>query len=197
MSLVIAAAFFAVAFWMIAVTPYFTLQREAFGQAPDVYWPRRFPLWLHIAGGSLALLLGPVNLWLGETRRRLAWHKRLGLAYFSGVALATAAAFYLSFTTPLGVVFATGLFTLAVAWTITSGMAFRAIARRAVAQHREWMIRSYVVTLGFVFFRIAFAVMETQQIGTVTERLGLAAWGCFTLPLLITEMALQWRKVKS
>ena len=109
---------------------------------------------IHIAGGSLALLLGPINLWLGETRRRLPWHKNLGFGYMAGVLVGAAAAFYLSVTTPLGWMFGSGLFALAVAWTLTTGMAFRAIKSRAIVQHREWMIRSYVVTLAFVFFRI-------------------------------------------
>ena len=81
----------------------------------------------HIAGGSLALLLGPINLWLGETRRRLPWHKNLGFGYMAGVLVGAAAAFYLSVTTPLGWIFGSGLFALAVAWTLTTGMAFRAI----------------------------------------------------------------------
>jgi hypothetical protein len=196
-ALVVLGGITAVVFWVVAATPYLAMQRETFGQNPEIYWPRRIPLLIHIAGGSLALLLGPINLWLGETRRRLAWHKNLGFGYIAGVAIGAGAAFYLSFTTPLGLTFATGLFSLGVAWTITTAMAFVAISRRAIVQHREWMIRSYVVTLGFVFFRIGFVVMEAQQIGTVPERLGVAAWSCFALPLLVTEAVLQWRKVKA
>ena len=195
-SLVALGGLSAVVFWVVAATPYFTLQRESFGPAPDVYWPRRLPLWLHIGGGSLALLLGPINLWLGETRRRLPWHKNLGFGYLAGVAVGTGAAFYLSFTTPLGWSFGAALFTLAVVWTITTGMAFLAISRRAIVQHREWMIRSYVITLAFVLFRLIYSYTEAQQIGTVTERLAMAAWSCFALTPVLTEVALQWRKVK-
>ena len=188
-ALVALGGIMAVIFWFVAATPYFSLQRESFGPAPDIYWPRRFPLLTHIAGGSLALLLGPINLWLGETRRRLPWHKKLGFGYMAGVLVGAAAAFYLSVTTPIGWVFGSGLFALAVAWTVTTGMAFLAIKSRAIVQHREWMIRSYVVTLAFVFFRIVVAVTEIQGIGTVTERLGVAAWFCFAVPLMLTE----WR----
>jgi hypothetical protein len=196
-ALLVLGGIMAVVFWVVAATPYLALQRETFGPVPDINWPRRYPLLTHIAGGSVALLLGPINLWLGETRRRLPWHRKLGYAYLAGVTVGTGAAFYLSFTTPLGWMFASGLFALAVAWTITNGMAFLAISRRAIVQHREWMIRSYMVTLAFVFFRIVAAVTEIQGIGTVTERLGVAAWSCFALPLLLTEVGLQWRKVKS
>ena len=195
-ALVVLSGIMAVVFWFVAATPYFTLQRESFGPAPDVYWPRRFPLLLHIAGGSVALLLGPINLWLGETRRRLPWHKNLGFGYMAGVLVGTVAAFYLSVTTPIGWIFGSGLFGLAVAWTVTTGMAFRAIKNRAIVQHREWMIRSYVVTLGFVFFRLMVAVTEGMGIGTVVERLSFAAWICWAVPLMLTEPFLQWRKAK-
>ena len=33
-------------------------------------------------------------------------------------------------------------------------MAFVAIRNRNIAQHRQWIIRSYVVTMGFVSFRL-------------------------------------------
>ena len=121
-ALVVLGGIMAVVFWFVAATPYFTLQREILRPGP-----RRLLAAAAAAagctsrGGSLALLLGPINLWLGETRRRLPWHRNLGFGYLAGVAVGTAAAFYLSFTTPLGWVFGSGLFTLAVAWTITTG----------------------------------------------------------------------------
>ena len=187
----------AVVFWFVAATPYFSLQRESFGPAPDIYWPRRFPLLTHIAGGSIALLLGPINLWLGETRRRLPWHKNLGFGYMAGVLVGAAWALYLAVTTPVGWMFGSGLFALGVAWTVTTGMAFRAIKNRAIVQHREWMIRSYVVTLGFVFFRILVALTEVMGVGTGTERLSVAAWFAWAVPLMLTEPILQWRKAKA
>ena len=196
-ALVALGGIMAVIFWFLVATPYLWLQRESFGPAPDIYWPRRFPLLVHIAGGSIALLLGPLNLWLGETRRRLPWHKNLGIGYMAGVLIGAAAAFYLSVTTPIGLVFGSGLFALAIAWMVTTGMAFRAIKSRAIVQHREWMIRSYVVTFAFVLFRIVVAVTESMGVGTVTERLGVAAWVCWAVPLMLTEPVLQWRRAKA
>ncbi len=184
----------ALAFFAIAVLPYANYRAEAFGPIPELYWPRRHALLVHIAGGTVALLLGPVTLWLGETRRRLGLHRPLGFAYIGGVAVGTGAAVYLSLTTPVGWIFASGLFGLAVAWTITTGMAFMAIARRAITQHREWMIRSYVKTLAFVFFRAFAGGLESLGVGTPVERASAAAWFCWAVPLLLTEPVLQWRK---
>ena len=57
------------------------------------------------------------------------------------------------------------------------------------------MIRSYVVTFAFVSFRIMFTALQAAQVGQVQEQLGLASWFCWAVPLLITEVILQGRKV--
>jgi hypothetical protein len=188
-----AAAVAALAFWILAAAPYLRLDPTQFG---PVYWPRRYGLLAHIGGGTVALLAGPVQLWLGETRSALAWHRKIGTLYLIGVAVGAAAAFYLSITTPLGWIFATGLFMLAIAWTVTTGMAYVAIRRRAIEQHREWMIRSYVVTLAFVVFRAVVAALTVADVGSHPERIALAAWLCWAVPLLLLEPCLQWKRVR-
>ena len=187
------AAVAALAFWILAAAPYLRLDPAQFGPA---YWPRRYGLLTHIAGGTVALLAGPVQLWLGETRSALAWHRKIGTAYLIGVAVAAAAAYYLAVTTPLGWIFGSGLFMLAVAWTITTGMAYVAIRRRAIEQHREWMIRSYVVTLAFVIFRALVVALTVAGVGSHGEQLALAAWVCWAVPLLLLEPCLQWKKLR-
>jgi hypothetical protein len=74
-------------------------------------------------------------------------------------------------------------------------MAWLAIRRQLFDQHKEWMVRSYVVTTGFVSFRIFQTVLERAGVGTTLEQLAIAAWFCWSVPLLITEAVLQGRKV--
>jgi hypothetical protein len=50
--------------------------------------------------------------------------------------------------------YVSGFFGLACTWVVTTSMGYVAIRNRAVEQHREWMIRSYVVTFAFVTFRL-------------------------------------------
>ncbi|MBL8179614.1 MAG: hypothetical protein JNK48_33350 [Bryobacterales bacterium] len=71
-------------FWLGAAMPYLTSRQEAFGQ----FWDRRYPLWTHIFGGTLAMFSGPVQIWLGETRQRLALHRSLGFTYVAPLASA-------------------------------------------------------------------------------------------------------------
>jgi len=143
----------------------------------------------------VAILVGPFALWLGLKRQRMKLHRRLGLTYMSSVAVSSSAAFYLASHTDLGWVFGTGLTGLAVAWIVTTGLALVSIRKRLIAQHQEWMIRSYVVTFAFVNFRIFAGILQAAGVGTLYEQLGAASWFCWAVPLLITEAALQSKKI--
>lgn len=178
-------------FVVLAALPYFALNEAQF----DRYWPRRWWLLAHISTGIVALLSGPMQLWLGLSDQRPILHRRLGYVYMTAIAFSSVAAYYLAFTTDLSVAFGAGLAGLATAWVITTGLAFTAIKRQLYDQHREWMIRSYVVTTAFVSFRIIFPLLQSTSIGTIQEQLAMAAWGCWALPLLMTEAVLQGRKI--
>jgi hypothetical protein len=122
-------------------------------------------------------------------------HRALGVAYMSSIAFSSIAAFYLATHTTFGWIFGAGLTCLGIAWIVTTGLALVSIRRRLIAQHKEWMIRSYVVTFAFVNFRIVTSVLQAAGIGTFQEQLTLASWVCWAVPLLITEAVLQGRKI--
>jgi hypothetical protein len=181
----------AAGFLLTVALPYLSLDRERMG----VYWPRRGWLILHILGGMAALMLGPIQLWLGLGRRALRLHRRLGVGYAASVAISSLAAYYLAYNTSYGWVFGSGLVGLATAWIVTTSLAVFAICRGLVQQHREWTIRSYVVTFAFVTFRVFFEILEAAHVGTTLEQLAVSSWFCWSVPLLLTEGILQGRKI--
>ncbi len=178
-------------FIAVAALPYFSLSQTRFG----VYWPNRWWLLAHITAGIVALLTGPVQLWLGLSDQRMSVHRRLGMIYMIAVAISAAAGYYLAFTTSFGWMFGAGLAGLATAWVITTGLAFIAIKRHLYDQHKEWMIRSYVVTTGFVTFRALTVALGALQIGMPQDQIVVAAWFCWAAPLLVTEAVMQGRKI--
>lgn len=186
-----AATALATAFILSSAVPYIAPDEVHYAR----YASRRAGLLLHIASGCVALLVGPVQLWLGLGRRYLRLHRRLGIAYVASVAVGAASAFYLAFTTELGWVVGMGLAGLGIAWLVTTGLAVAAIRRRLVPQHAEWMIRSYVVTFAFVTFRLFWAVLRAAGVGTLADQLAAASWFCWAVPLLLTEAILQGRKI--
>jgi hypothetical protein len=52
------------------VGPYLSFDPGRYGY----FWPWRYALWAHLGGGLVALLIGPVQIWLGITRQRLSLH---------------------------------------------------------------------------------------------------------------------------
>jgi uncharacterized membrane protein len=185
------AALVAIGFVVTTALPYLLLDHQAMAR----YGARRWWVLMHVAGGAVALLIGPLQLWLGVSRRALSLHRSLGLTYVTSVGISSIAAFYLAVHTSLGWVFATGITGLGIAWVVTTTMAVVAIRRGLIEQHQEWMIRSYVVTFAFVTFRVLWSILAAAHIGTLPEQLGIASWFCWALPLFITEVVLQGRRI--
>jgi len=86
------------------------------------------------------------------------------------------------------------LFALGIAWLVTTVAAFYAILRRNFRQHRDRMIRSYIVTLAFVTFRVLSDWLPYQDWGVdVADYNTAMMWSCWVFPLLIAEVVLQFR----
>jgi uncharacterized membrane protein len=155
------------------------------------FWPRRAWLVPHIAGGLLAILIGPLQFWPKMRRDYLQAHRIAGRVYVVTVLGGACAALGLAATSNVGAAYAAGLSGLAVAWLTTTGMAFLAIRRKNLLQHKQWMVRSYVVTFAFVTFRLADDSMRAGHLLGDDERAKLLAWACWALPLLLAEVAIQ------
>jgi hypothetical protein len=94
-----------------------------------------------------------VQLWLGLHNVKMEIHRKLGFVYIAAIVVGSIGAIGLAVQTDGGLVFGSGLFFLAMAWIATTSLAFMAIKKNLIDQHKEWTIRSYVVTFGFVTFR--------------------------------------------
>ena len=152
----------------------------------DVFWPRRGGLLVHITAGTVALALGPLQFWTGLKARLPRLHRWTGRLYLLGVALGSAAGVYMAATTTSSWPYALGLMMLDLAWISTSAVAYAAILNGAVALHRRWMVRSYVVTFAFVIFRLVSDWLPTSQIKPPEDLAIVDAWGCWSIPLMIT-----------
>lgn len=185
------ASLLAVGFVLGFVSRYLWVTPETY----HAFWPRRWWLLAHLLFGTVALLIVPVQYWLGVTRRRLGAHRALGRVYLGAIAVSSSAAVALALLNDISWVYGLGLLGLNAAWLTTTGVAWMAARRRRFDQHREWMIRSAVVTFAFVWFRAILGTTIALDLGTEPERFIVAAWGCWSVPLLVTEVWLQRRKL--
>ena len=199
-ALIALAAIAAIFFIVVAALPYRALlgpadsAKQALQDFQFAYYPKRAWLLTHIAGGLVALLTGPVQLWLGLHNVKMELHRKLGLLYIAAMIVGSIGAVGLSLQTDGGVIFGSGLFFLAVAWITTTTMAFVAIKKGLTDQHKDWTIRSYVVTFAFVTFRAGQVALVGRGV-PLAEAIGIMAWACWAVPLLLTEAILQARKI--
>lgn len=172
--------------------PYFGLNEEVYGR----FWSMKWPLIGHVSGGLLALVLGPFQFWAGFRNKYLKIHRLMGKLYLTAILIGTISSTSLAWTTGLAIhwTWAFSLQMLAFAWFCTAAMAFVSIKRRKFQQHKEWMIRSYVVTFAFVIFRWLAAMPSIIEPGSFVERGPTLIWISLAIPLFLTEIVLQWNK---
>ncbi|KRF08648.1 hypothetical protein ASH00_02805 [Arthrobacter sp. Soil782] len=153
--------------------------------------------YLHIAPGVVYLLGAPLQLSRRFRTRHYDVHRRLGRVLL--VCALVSGLFALLF----GVPYAWGGASEAIA-TVVFGcwflaclvLAFRAIRRDDVRQHRRWMIRAFAVAVGIGTIRIWAAIFESVEQavsgGTTSEALdptmfGIAFWLAFTMHVAVGE----------
>jgi len=160
-------------------------------------WPHHVShlpiLLVHVAGGLCMLVLGAAALYIGWTRKAFRRHRWFGYGYLGLGGTGAVAALIVSFQAPhapYSLYIATG--TLAAVWLAVAGMAWRAARNRRFDSHREWMIRSYVLTWTFVGCRLATMVDFYPWLGA--EGTTAAIWVNWIVPLVVCEIALRWRE---
>jgi uncharacterized membrane protein len=144
----------------------------------------------HTLCGVIALLTGPMQFWSRLRRRHLKFHRVLGRVYvicvfvgaFTGIALAA------------GRPGMPGTSMQAAAWIVCTTAAFLTARNRQIAQHRQWMARSYAVTFTFVSSRVLnLWPRYWSHLGDSFAAVGVIA---FTLAsLLLVDLGLNWREL--
>jgi len=182
----------AAGFVYLYVFPYYLHYNEAaFNSSAANHWQMRGWLLLHISSGMLALLIGPWQFSRRLRQRYLQLHRVSGRVYVIAVLFGCAAAFRLAIGTTFGKAWGLGLAGLAFAWATTTLMAYYAVRQRQISIHKEWMVRSYVVTFAFVTFRVLNDFPPMMNWLPEAERSNTYIWVCWAIPLLITEVILQ------
>ena len=170
------------------VLHYFVWSEQSYGY----YWPYRLPLIAHASGGLLALLAGVFQLWSGLGARAMGTHPVTGKIYVAGVLVGSLGGMVLAVTSDLyGFAWGVGLFSLALAWLAITGTALLCIKRRKIRAHQQWMIRSYILTFGFVTFRIATDYIPAEALWHISPaEMSIAMiWPVWVLPMLLRSVA--------
>ena len=177
-----------VLFLLDDAVPYFHYSEATY----ERFWNRSVWLLVHVTGGTIGLLTGLFQLWSGLSRRMKTAHHRTGCLYLAGVTLSSTTAIALALQTEVWT-FGVALFVGALLWLATTSLAVYEIVRRRIDAHREWMLRSYILTFSFVSFRLVLELPWVEGLGTEAEIATTFGWLSFVAPLCMYEFARQWR----
>jgi uncharacterized membrane protein len=146
------------------------------------------PVWLtaHLAGGLAALALGPWQLNQRLRNRVLDLHRWMGRSYVVAVVVGAVGALGLAPLSQEGLVTHVGFGMLAVLWLIATLQAYLRIRAGDQLRHRQWMIRSYALTLAAVTLRVYLSL--SQVVGVpFGEAYQAIAWVCWVPNLVVAE----------
>lgn len=160
-----------------------------------MFWTRRGWLWTHLTGGTLAILLGLVQLLSQWPRSFNRLHRWTGRGYLLGILIASTGAVGLIATSPAPLAIRLAFAATALAWLSTSLLGLRAILGGQVQVHRRWMIRAFLVTLAPITFRVVIKTPGLMALAAPPDVIAAMLWVSWMLPLLLFEVArrLRWK----
>ena len=149
----------------------------------------------HVVGGILALLSGPLQFSSRLRRRHLQFHRMLGRVYVISVFISAPLAIVLSNHRhdPRAIHFVVATSCQASTWIITTLAAFVTARNGHIQQHKEWMVRSYAMTLTFVGTRVLQplpAWNRHSEAGFAMEIIMITF-----LAILVPDLAFHWRQL--
>ncbi len=108
---------------------------------------------IHALSGAVALLSGPLQF-NARLRRRRWVHRTAGMAYVIGVWVASTFAVIDARSFAVSAAAKAIFVAIATAWFTVTTVAYLRVRAHRYASHREWMIRSFALSLFFVTFSI-------------------------------------------
>lgn len=187
-------------FWTLTVTlsllvlvlsaPYLTLNPDVFLDVQRrVFELHTLGIVLHIAGGMVALALGPVGFIPRLRLKWPRWHRAAGRTYLLAVLLGGLAGLYMAAFAYMGLATGLGFALLAVLWLYTGVRALVSIRQRRVEKHRRWMIRNYALTLGAVSLRVQLLALSPWL--DFDSSYVVVAWSSWLVTLALAEWYLR------
>lgn len=116
------------------------------------FWRTAF--YIHISGGMLALITGPLQFVQAFRKRFIRAHRTLGKIYLASILfLAGPSGQFMAFYAEGSWVSSLGFLVMAFLWLYTTWRAYTSIRKRDIRAHRDWMTRSFALTLAAVTLR--------------------------------------------
>ena len=141
---------------------------------------------IHALLGGTALLLAPLqfNRTLLQKQRKL--HRILGRIYVVTIWLSSASGLGLAIFFDVSIAARIVLGLVSILWFGATTVAFLRVRRRKIAEHREWMIRSFALSFFFVTFSLWVPGLASTNLPEAISY-PLAVFLSWSLNLLVAE----------
>jgi len=147
----------------------------------------------HLAGGLAALAIGPWQLNNRLRARAIARHRWMGRGYVVAVLVGGLGALVLAPLSQEGFVTHLGFGFLAVLWLAATLQAYLKIRAGDQISHRQWMIRSYALTLAAVTLRVYLPLSQIAGV-PFADAYQAVAWVCWVPNLVVAEWLILGRR---
>lgn len=168
------------------------LTRKSLGK----YFELRWILIAHITAGGGSLVLGLFQFWPKLRQWSLKAHRIIGFLYLSAVSASSVCAVILAFTTAKEVnwAYAFSLQIWVSVWISSTAIAYYAAIKKRFKLHREWMTRSYIVTLAFIISGLVLKTPFIQSLGSMAEISPSLFWMGWSVPLYLYQVLISLKK---
>jgi uncharacterized membrane protein len=155
------------------------------------------PIWrpafyIHIFGGMLAIVLGPLNFIKYIRRKNLNLHRVLGKTYAGAILfIAAPTGLYMAFYANGGILSSIGFILMSILWFYTTFMAVNTIRKKQVNEHVKWMVRSYAMTFAAVTLRLWVPFLSLVAEMDHLKVIIITAWISWLFNLMAAEFILK------
>jgi hypothetical protein len=180
-------------YFMHGADHFLQLTQAAMGK----YFPVKYLLILHITAGGGALISGPPQFIKALMFYSPKIHRTLGYLYLLAVLASSFTALILSFTTAYEVnwPYAFSLQIWVSVWISATFIAFKAAVKKQFLLHKQWMVRSYMVTIAFVLSALILKLPVVAKIGNMGEISPSIFWFAWSVPLYIYQVILSRKRL--
>jgi len=172
------------------------ITRDRFLLVPNSFLRQRYSpiaalMFLHGIPGAIALFLGIFQFSSRLRARFLQVHRVMGRIYVGCVAIAAPAAVIVAVKLPPIPTLTAASTIQALGWILATATALYCVRTGRIAQHREWMMRSYPFAAVFVFVRVIVAIPAVASAGP----LGLAevVWSVIAVACFLPSFLITWQ----
>ncbi len=188
------AIFVITSYFMRGADHFLLLTPEALGKYFDLRWT----LIAHITAGGAALILGPIQFWSQVRVYSKRIHRVMGLLYLMAILVSSVCAIILAFTTSyqVNLPYAFSLQVWVTVWIISTFIAYRAAILGDYKVHKEWMTRSYIVTVAFVVSGVLLKILLAKAYGSFEDISPSLFWFGWSVPLFIYQIILSFKPTR-